>query len=111
LVGIQLLDGVGAGIFGVVSILVVADFTWGTGRFNFPQRALATATVIGAALSNVVIGFVVQAAGFNAGFMTLAAIAVAGLLFFAAAMPETHDFRKGRQLTEMQGAGLGGVLE
>ena len=28
LVGIQLLDGVGAGIFGVVSVLVVADLTW-----------------------------------------------------------------------------------
>jgi MFS family permease len=81
LVGIQLLDGIGAGIFGVVSVLVVADLTWGTGRFNFTQGALATATVIGAASSNLLIGFVVQAAGFNAGFVTLAGIAVAGLLF------------------------------
>lgn len=34
LVGVQLLDGIGAGIFGVVSVLVVADLTQGTGRFN-----------------------------------------------------------------------------
>jgi MFS family permease len=34
LVSIQLLDGVGAGIFGVLSVLVVADLTRGTGRFN-----------------------------------------------------------------------------
>ena len=34
LVGIQVLDGIGAGIFGVVSVLVVADLTRGTGRFN-----------------------------------------------------------------------------
>ncbi len=31
LVGIQVLDGVGAGIFGVVSVLVIADLTRGTG--------------------------------------------------------------------------------
>jgi hypothetical protein len=34
LVAIQVLDGVGAGIFGVVSVLVIADLTRGTGRFN-----------------------------------------------------------------------------
>ena len=34
LVAVQLLDGIGAGIFGVVSVLVVADLTKGTGRFN-----------------------------------------------------------------------------
>ena len=48
LVGVQLLDGIGAGIFGVVSVLVVADLTRGTGRFNLTQGALATATGIGA---------------------------------------------------------------
>ena len=37
LVGVQLLDGIGAGIFGVVSVLVVADLTKGTGRFNLTQ--------------------------------------------------------------------------
>ena len=41
LVGIQVLDGVGAGIFGVVSVLVIADLTQGTGRFNFTLGAIA----------------------------------------------------------------------
>jgi hypothetical protein len=95
----------------VISVLVVADLTWGTGRFNFTQGALATATVIGAASSNVVIGFVVQAAGFNAGFVTLAAIAVAGLLFYAAAMPETHDFKKVLRLVGMKGSSPEELLE
>jgi MFS family permease len=89
LVGVQLLDGIGAGIFGVVSVLVVADLTKGTGRFNLTQGALATATGVGAGLSNVLAGFVVKEAGFDAGFLTLAAIAAAGTLFFAVAMPET----------------------
>ena len=69
------LDGIGAGIFGVVSVLVVADLTKGTGRFNLTQGALATATGIGAGLSNLIAGFVVKGAGFDAGFIMLAAIA------------------------------------
>ena len=90
LVGVQLLDGIGAGIFGVVSVLVVADLTRGTGRFNLTQGALATATGVGAGLSNLLAGFVVKAAGFNAGFVMLAAIAALGTLFFWLAMPETR---------------------
>ncbi|MFO0957110.1 MAG: hypothetical protein U0800_06535 [Isosphaeraceae bacterium] len=69
LVGIQLLDGIGAGIFGVVSVLVVADLTRGTGRFNLTQGAMATATGIGAALSNLLTGYIVKRAGFDAGFL------------------------------------------
>jgi MFS family permease len=90
LVAVQLLDGIGAGIFGVVSVLVVADLTKGTGRFNLTQGALATATGLGAGLSNLVAGFVVQGAGFDAGFIMLAAIAAVGSVFFAIAMPETR---------------------
>lgn len=89
LVGVQLLDGIGAGIFGVVSVLVVADLTKGTGRFNFTQGSLATATGVGAGLSNLLAGFVVTSAGFDAGFCTLSAIATVAAIFFALAMPET----------------------
>ena len=71
-------------------MLVVADLTKGTGRFNLTQGALATATGIGAGLSNLLAGFVVKAAGFDAGFITLAAIAAIGSIFFALAMPETR---------------------
>jgi MFS family permease len=91
LVTVQLLDGIGAGIFGVVSILVVADLTKGTGRFNLTQGALATATGIGAGLSNLIAGFVVEGAGFDAGFIMLAAIAAVGTIYFALAMPETRS--------------------
>ncbi|MGH7878492.1 MAG: MFS transporter, partial [Candidatus Binataceae bacterium] len=51
LVAIQILDGIGAGIFGVVSILVIADVMQGTGRFNFAQGCVGTAVGIGASLS------------------------------------------------------------
>ncbi|MDR3618943.1 MAG: MFS transporter, partial [Paludisphaera borealis] len=85
LVAVQLLDGIGAGIFGVVSILVVADLTRGTGRFNFTQGVLATATGVGAGASNLIAGFIVKEAGFDAGFIALAIVAALGCLFFALA--------------------------
>jgi MFS family permease len=90
LVAIQLLDGIGAGIFGVVGTLVIADLTRGTGRFNLMQGALATATGLGASASNLMTGFVVQADGYDAGFLVLAAIAAAAFAFYGLAMPETR---------------------
>jgi hypothetical protein len=44
------MDGIGAAIFGVASVLVIADLTSGTGRFNFTQGVVATATGLGASL-------------------------------------------------------------
>ncbi len=91
LVAIQILDGVGAGIFGVVSVLVIADLTRGTGRFNLTLGAISTAVSIGASLSQVIAGSIVHHFSSNAGFLFLAAVAstALGILYFF--MPETHD--------------------
>jgi MFS family permease len=91
LVAIQILDGVGAGIFGVVSVLVIADLTQGSGRFNITLGAIATAVGIGASLSQTIAGAIVHHFSFDAGFLFLAAIAATafGILYFF--MPETRD--------------------
>ena len=89
LVAIQVLDGVGAGIFGVVSVLVVADLTKGTGRFNLSLGAIRTAVGIGASLSQFIAGAIVNHFGFNAGFLFLAAVAAGAFLLFYFFMPET----------------------
>ena len=91
LVTIQLPDGVRAGIFGVVSVLVIADLTQGSGRFNFTLGAIGTAVGIGASLSQVIAGSIVHHFGSSAGFLFLAAVAAAafGILYFF--MPETRD--------------------
>jgi predicted MFS family arabinose efflux permease len=89
LVGVQLMDGIGAAIFGVVSVLVIADLTRGTGRFNFTQGVVATAMGLGASLSNGITGFIVQRAGFNAAFLFLASVAAFALGIFWFFMPET----------------------
>jgi MFS family permease len=42
LIGVQLLDGVGAGVFGALTPLVIADIMRGTGRYNLALGAIAT---------------------------------------------------------------------
>ena len=89
LVGVQLLDGVGAGIFGALFPLVVQDLTHGTGRFNVSLGAIAAAWGVGASLSSFVTGWIVVAAGYGAAFISLGAIAGAGFALYLLAMPET----------------------
>jgi MFS family permease len=98
LVGVQLLDGVGAGIYGAIFPVIVADLMRGTGRFNVAQGAVITAQGIGAALSNTLAGLVVVHAGYSAAFLTLAGVAAIGLALYFFVMPETQ----GRGLTEVQ---------
>jgi len=89
LVGVQLLDGVGAGVFGTLFPVIVRDLTRGTGHFNACQGAVATAQGAGAALSSAAAGVLVAAWGYGAAFVTLGAIALAGAVVFLALMPET----------------------
>jgi predicted MFS family arabinose efflux permease len=93
LVAIQIMDGVGAGIFGVVSVLVIADLTRGTGRFNLTLGAITTAVGIGAALSQVIAGSIVHHVGFHAGFLFLAGVAAAAFAILHFLMPETRNIR------------------
>jgi MFS family permease len=90
LVGVQLLDGVGAGIYGAVFPVIVADLMRGTGRFNVAQGAIITAQGIGAALSTTLAGIVVVQAGYGAAFLTLASVAIVGLALYFFVMPETR---------------------
>ncbi|SFP82155.1 MFS transporter [Sphingomonas rubra] len=89
LVGVQALDGIGAGIFGALFPVVIADLTRGSGRFNVSQGAVATAQGLGAALSASLAGAIIVAAGYSASFLTLAAIAAIGFVLYLTAMPET----------------------
>jgi MFS family permease len=103
LVGVQLLDGIGAGIFGAIFPVIVADLMRGTGRFNAAQGAILTAQGIGAALSTTLAGVVVVHAGYSAAFLTLAAVAAVGFVVFIVAMPETQAQEEPAQL---EGAAL-----
>jgi sugar phosphate permease len=55
------------------------------------QGAIGTAVGIGASSSNLLGGKVVQQLGYQAGFVTMAAIAALALAVFWVAMPETKE--------------------
>lgn len=63
LIAVQLLDGIGAGIFWVIGVLMVADLTRGTGRFNFTQGFVSACYGIGDGLGNLLAGFVATQRG------------------------------------------------
>jgi MFS family permease len=90
LISVQVLDGIGAGIFGALFFIVVADLTKGTGRYNLAQGAASASWGLGAALSNSVAGYIVDIAGYSAAFLFLAGCAVVALVLFWLAMPETR---------------------
>jgi MFS family permease len=91
LISIQILDGIGAGIFGALFFIVIADLTKGTGHYNLAQGANSASWGLGAALSNGVAGFIVNSFGYSAAFLFLAACAVLAFLVFWLGVPETRD--------------------
>lgn len=94
LISIQILDGMAGGIFSVVSILIVSDLFCGTGKDNLAQGMMAAAIGLGAALSNVISGYIVKLSGFNNGFYVLAGLALLALIVFCSLMPETVACRE-----------------
>jgi len=96
LIGVQLLDGVGAGIFGALAPLVIADIMRGTGRYNLAQGAIATVQGVGASLSGLAAGEIVDHFGYGAAFLALGAAALVAVIVFFFQMPETA----GRETTE-----------
>jgi MFS family permease len=97
LIGVQLLDGVGAGIFGALAPLVVADIMRGTGRYNLALGGIATVQGIGASLSGLAAGEVVDHFGYSVAFLALGAAALVAVIVFALEMPETADGNTRRQ--------------
>jgi MFS family permease len=91
LVGVQVLDGVGAGIFGALTPLVIADIMRGTGRYNLAQGAVTTAQGIGASLSGLTAGVIVDHYGYAVTFLSLGAVAAVALIVFAIGMQETAN--------------------
>ncbi len=89
LIGVQLLDGIGAGIFGALTPLVIADIMRGTGRYNLAQGAVATVQGIGASLSGLAAGIIVDNFGYSAAFLAAGGVAASALAAFALWMPET----------------------
>jgi MFS family permease len=93
LIAVQALDGIALGILDALMALVLADIMRGTGRYNVARGVVGTVQGIGGSLSNVVAGLIVVTAGYDAAFLTLAAVALTAFVVMLAAMPETRGSR------------------
>ena len=102
LLGVQLLDGVSAGIFMALMPLLVADITRGTGRYNMALGAVITMQGIGGSLSGLASGLIVDHFGYDTAFLTLSFVAAAACLIFFFFMPET--LRRASVATQTQPA-------
>jgi MFS family permease len=91
LVVVQALDGLSGATLGVLTALVIADVTKGTGRFNLAQGLVGTVSGIGAALSTSVSGLIVASYGHTAGFLSLTGVGLLALAILWMFMPETKS--------------------
>ncbi len=89
LVALQTLDGIGAGIYGVVIVSMSADLTRGKGGFNTLMGLFATALAVGGVVGPLVTGVLIQRLGFVTMFIAFAALAGAGALWFQVMVPES----------------------
>ena len=67
----------------------MADITRGTGRYNAAHGLIGTIQGVGASLSFVIAGTLVQELGFDAAYLACAAVAALALAVLALLMPET----------------------
>ncbi len=78
LIAVQLLDGISGAVRVVLTTVIVADVTTGTGRFNVARGTVGLAVAISASVSTISFGYVAQELGHWAAFLGMAAAATAG---------------------------------
>jgi MFS family permease len=91
IIAVQVLDGMSAAALGVLVPLIISDVTRGSGHFNFAQGLIGAAVGIGASLSTAIAGYVADISGPAIVFLSLCGVAVAGVVFVFALVPETRN--------------------
>jgi MFS family permease len=89
IITVQMLDGITGSIINVLVVLVIADLTTGTGRFNLAQGAVGALLGIAASLSTSVNGFAFQRFENFTGFLSIAGVAAIAAVLSWLLLPET----------------------
>ena len=90
IIAIQLFDGLGAAVFGVLFPLIVADVTRDTGNYTTSLGLVGLAIGGGATLSTALAGLVADHLGVGAAFLSLAAVGLIATALVWTLMPETR---------------------
>lgn len=85
----QFLDGIGAGVFGTMYILVTSDISGGTGRFSLTLGLTTAAMSIGGTVSGYLGQALAQDLGYQKAFLILGVMSLAPALAYLTCMPET----------------------
>jgi MFS family permease len=92
---VQLLNGVSGAVVGVLTVIVVADLTAGTGRFNLAQGVVGALSGLAAAASTLATGYIAKLFGVTAGYVAIAVCAVAAVallwVFLSETKPDKYD--------------------
>jgi hypothetical protein len=80
---------VSGAVIGVMTTIVVADLTAGTGRFNLAQGAVGASIGIAASLSTLATGFLFEDVGPVGGFFVIAVVAGAATALIWVFVSET----------------------
>jgi MFS family permease len=86
---VQVLDGVTGSVVTILTILVIADLTTGTGRFNLAQGVVGALTSTAAAISTGALGFIAQRFGDTTGFLMMAGCTSTSIILLWTLLPET----------------------
>lgn len=93
LLSTQILDGIGGGFFGLLHPYLVADITFGSGRFNLIMGLTASCFGLGATLSNFLGQWIVEKFGHIVSLSGSFFISFIPIIIFTAFMPETLNTR------------------
>ena len=85
----QILDSIGAGIFGTLHILVTNDISEGTGRFSLMLGVTAGAMCLGATISGYIGQSIAGDYGYPFAFASLGMLSLIPLFLLVVCMPET----------------------
>lgn len=90
---VQILDGVGAGVSGVILPVVVALILRGSGHINAGLAFALTCGGLGGALSNGVGGYFAQYYGYFSAYLFLGSVALCGLILWCALSKQLFEIK------------------
>lgn len=96
LVSIQLIGGIGTGLFAALTPIWLADETQGTGRYNLAQGTMATMRSLGATASSLSSQLIVEHLGYLAAFSVCGIIGAAAAVLLWLGLPPAKPSPVGR---------------
>jgi MFS family permease len=108
----QILDGIGAGTFGTMYILVTSDISGGTGRFSLILGMTTAAMSIGGTVSGYLGEALAEDLGYKPTFFILAVMSAVPALIYLVFMPETlPDMAKQHNATNNKNNNIHSIQE